>query len=804
MNRSTLFSLLLILQAFALGQKAPLPLDSTGKNLPLDSTANSNSSDTVDYQARHIHYEADKGTFLLREHATLKWKTATLKADTVEYSIDHRVVEASGRPRIREKDMPPIAGERMKFNMESKVGQIYYGSSYRDGQQFNGMDIRRLPDGRLLVARGDFSTCDTLEDQHFYFYSRRMVVNPGQSIVAKPVVLNIADVPVAILPIMANPLNKERRSGLLLPKYGGDQKQGFYLENLGYYWAANPYFDANFRLDLIEGEQGTFDKSVAKSLWQYNKRYVLNGSVDGSLYLDDFSRESKGWDLHFNHQQNLTPDQKTTLNGSGSFVSSPKIRQENGLNRQTILDQEANAQMTLRHQFRDNSVLSLDARQNKNLRPNTSNGSNTSYNLTRTFPGLQYSRSGNPFMDKELAKDPNHEETWYEKIGYNYSGRASRYQREKTDSLGENALDTTWYGYKQDLSANYPGSMFRVVNTNLSIQSSSFWTPERYHTPGDSSTRQFDHDVSSGEFGNWFHKYSATMSAETKIYGIFRPEWGRFTGIRHTLSPRLSFTAAPEIDSTPGLVISPDLPERSGQIKQATLNYGLGQDFDLKYLDHWKNSADSGEIPVYKNLKILTLSSNSGYNFAADSFQFQPLNSTLGLQISESERLSFQLQHSFYNKFEPNIADRKQAQFPVLDRWSFALSRGLNWGGSLYSGSPDSAEASKPWSANLNYTFSFSSDRIAQNVFKHTSNHIASAGFQLYPTPNWQMSYRTNYDFLGGKFAEHSFEFNRTLHCWKLHFGWVPTGPAEGWNFQIYVIDIPDIELHTSSSNIRR
>lgn len=775
--------------------------DSAGKVLPSDTIQEAkNSADTVDYQAKHIHYDADSGLFQLRTLATLKWKTATLKADTVSYSVDARVVEASGKPRLREKETPPIAGERMKFNMETKVGQIYYGSSYRDGQQFNGMDIRRLNDGRLLVARGDFSTCDTLEHQHFYFYSRRMVVKPGQSIVAKPVVLNIADVPVAILPIMANPLNKERRSGLLLPKYGGDQRQGFYLENLGYYWAASDYFDANFRLDLIEGSQGTFDQSVAKSLWQYNKRYTLDGNIEGALYLDDFTRSTQGWDLHFNHQQNLSPDNKTTLNGSGSFVSKPNLRQSQGLNKQTILEQQANAQMTLRHQFKDNSTLNIDARQDKNLRPQS--GSNNSYQLSRTFPSAQYFRSGNPFQSKDL--NPLEEPAWYEKIAYQYSARASRYQREKSDSLGKNALDTTWYGYKHDISLNYPGTLFQFLSTQLSLNNSSYWTPERYLKPGDSSSRAFQNNLSQGELGTWSHLYNAQFGIDTKLYGIFRPEWGRFTGIRHTLSPKLNLVLAPKIDSMPGLVISPDIQQRSGQNKQATLNFGLGQDFDLKYIKSYVSKGDSGEKAEYKNLKILNIQSSSGYNFAADSLQFSPISSTVGIQITDNERLSFNVGHSFYDKFASTSAQRLQTRFPILENWSFGISRSLGWNGKFYNGHIDTTHEQQPWSAQLSYSFSFNSNRIARNIFQHSTSHLANASLEIQPTRFWELSYRTSYDFQNGRFAEHSFEFNRKLHCWKLHFGWIPTGPTEGWNFQVYVIDIPDIEVHTSSQNIKR
>ena len=71
-----------------------------------------------------------------------------------------------------------------------------------------------------------------------------MVVKPKETITARPVVLNIADVPVAVLPMIVAPLKSGRKSGLLTPKFGGDQVQGYYMSNLGFYYAPNDYWDA--------------------------------------------------------------------------------------------------------------------------------------------------------------------------------------------------------------------------------------------------------------------------------------------------------------------------------------------------------------------------------------------------------------------------------------------------------------------------------------------------------------------------------------------------------------------------------
>ena len=66
-------------------------------------------------------------------------------------------------------------------------------------------------------------------------------------------------------------------------------------------------------------------------------------------------------------------------------------------------------------------------------------------------------------------------------------------------------------------------------------------------------------------------------------------------------------------------------------------------------------------------------------------------------------------------------------------------------------------------------------------MFKETISHSTSLTASLHPTPNWEMTYSTQYDYTDGKFATHEFTFNRTLHCWQLDFTWTrPVLPPGG------------------------
>ena len=158
--------------------------------------------------------------------------------------------------------------------------------------------------------------------------------------------------------------------------------------------------------------------------------------------------------------------------------------------------------------------------------------------------------------------------------------------------------------------------------------------------------------------------------------------------------------------------------------------------------------------------------------------------------------------HSLYNKFLPNSKERLIVRDPLLMSWNFSLSRRFNWNGDIHSG--DSGQVWTPWSASTNFTASFRSNRVNLDAFKNTFQYSSNANLNLEPIPGWKLNYATTYDFKGGKFAEHRLRFDNNLGCWKMQFAWTPSGPAQGWNFQVFMTDLPDIEFKTSDNKLIR
>jgi len=779
-----------------------------GEREQADTTQNENtgwlvengSNDTLEYNAVDLEYSVLSKTFNLNDKAQLRYRTATLNGDTIIYSQKDRIIEVIGNPIFRETSQPTLASYRMKYNLSTKVGEIIYGTSYMDNQQFNGTLIKAvttqsadtLKEQRFLIERGDFSTCSNPEHQHYAFYSRRMVVKPKESVTARPVVLNMGEVPVAILPLMVSPMKGGRRSGLLTPKFGGDQSQGFFMNNVGYYLAPNDYMDAQLYGNIVEGSTADFTKSNLNSEIRYNERYTLDGFVNATGYFNN-GTFWQDYDIRFRHSQNITPDRSKTLNGEGSFVSRRNLRQQNGIDEKTILDQQANAEMTYYQKIGDNKNVTVKTRQEYNLSTGL---------VRRQFPDIQF-RAFGPLFESDMSGE-NIDPPFWEKINYSSSNRFNNHTIKAYDSL--KAGDTTAYytGASGDLRFNYTGTLFNVLNVMPSLNFIGDWTAREYISPGDSLNRnsRFAFEPSKNEYGQYYIKGSGSLELATKLYGFWIPEWGRFVGVRHTLSPTVGYTYAPELDTNKAFFAHPLLGQSAFQNKQQTVNFRLGNDFDMKYLlvsaDTASENTDKDDIS--KNLRILTSNHSTSYNFAADSFQWSPINSTFGLQVLENYIFSVNTIHNVYHLFED---DPKKVRFPQLTDWRYGLSYRFEWAGDFNAGLPSRKSKYKynPWSAGVDYSFSFSSTRVGKNTFRDDYRHFAMLSASINPTRKWNLQYSSQYSFEEGQFTTHTLQFFRDLHCWKMDFTWRPAGAAPGWSFSIYVTDLPDIRLSASNTN---
>ena len=189
----------------------------------------------------------------LYNNAEMYYQDIELKAGIIIIDYEKNLAYARGivdtagvytqRPIFKQADQESVQ-DSLIYNFKNEKAIIYNTTTEQTGVTIKGELTKRENDSTLYVYNAKFTTSQ--KDKPDYYIGTRIIkVVPGKKVVGGLSQLYLADVPTpAILPFFYAPLTKETSaSGIKLPSWGENSDQGFFLQNLGYYFAINDYVD---------------------------------------------------------------------------------------------------------------------------------------------------------------------------------------------------------------------------------------------------------------------------------------------------------------------------------------------------------------------------------------------------------------------------------------------------------------------------------------------------------------------------------------------------------------------------------
>ncbi len=782
----------------------------------IDTLVTYNASDSVVYSiSSKIMYLYGKGDIRYRElglkaeQIDINWTTSILNAQGVPDTADTAGKGYRGPPELNDGG-EVYKGSKIFYNFKTKKGKITLGESVIEKGFYYGKDIKKIAVDELFVEDGRFTTCD-LEHPHYYFASPTMKVTVRDNVVARPVYLYVADVPVFALPFGIFPNERGRRSGIIAPAYG-ESGRGRYLTHLGYYWAVSDYMDLALRSDLYS--RGSL---VLYADFRYALRYLLNGTLSGS-YANTVSGEpgdpsynsNKLFNLHLTHNQEFNPTTRLVVDFT---LTSNTYYQQTSNNLNDLLAQNVVSNATLYKSWegtpnsmtfnihRDQIIGGVAAGGVSEVLPSIS------FNRSQSFPF----RSGTKTAGSASLK-------WFELIGYTYSGQ---FLSTRNKSLQP---DSTFHtdrglGVMHQLTLNAaPKAGYFTVSPFFD------YTEKWYGRRTRKDLNQTDGSIiSSEERGLYAVRYfDLGISASTKMYGIVQPGIFGIKGIRHQFIPSLTYTYQPDFsrprwgyyasyrdtagNEVPyGLYDSEVFGGAPGEERQA-LSLRLGNVFEMK-------TASRDSAGQENKFTLLNLDVGTSYNFARDSLKFDPVSvgyrTAIGRYLNIGGSSTFNLYKFEPYPNQPAIGRRvnkfllSEGQLAQMTGFSISVSTSLSGEKKETKSGPVLSEAdslrragqgrfvnlfeeaapdfSIPWSLQLSWNFSQS--QPDPRVITRTSGIAASLGFNL--TENWKINASTNYDIINKMVAAPQITVYRDLHCWEMNFSWVPTGQYR--NFQLEI-----------------
>jgi lipopolysaccharide assembly outer membrane protein LptD (OstA) len=735
--------------------------------------------DTVNYEAATIVFAPDANRIDLETSSQMHYGQIQLDAGRISYWTDSRDLvarpdipdsagaEATGRPVLADAEQV-VVGDTLTYNIDTRRGRIRGSSTEFEGGYYKGADLRKNTEDIFFVDEGIYTTCDR-EHPHFRFQSRDMEVIRNDKVIARPVVLYIEDLPVAILPYYVFPIKPGRHSGFLPIRFGNFERGSRFISNVGYYWAASDYWDIEGALDFNE-ETGI----LLRSTFNYSKRYTYSGSLSGSYAretrLSSSGRtRSKRWSFQGNHSQTLSETAK--ISGNANFISDKSYYEDYVFNPDDRRQRTLRSQVNFSKRFAERVSLTVAVDATENL--DTEDRTLQLPTARLSFPTWRL-----------LAPDSGKDERWYHKAYLSLSTTMRNYStRTQRDSVTvdkrhySTALHTGSLSFPQRLLGNI------TFSPGISFQEAWYYV---FDTP-----LARDQGVPVNDPGRRLSG-SFSVGTNTNLYGFLRPHLFGLSAIRHTLTPSVGYSFTPPVKQNDELRAFTGVGGGSSRRTQ-TMSFSLSHVFDAKI----------GEGENERKVSLFNARLSSSYNFEAEEHKWSNISGSARTNLASRLDLSMSATWDPYTEagdlswWNPRLRNFDVTAGMNLKGTGSPLSAVTELGGEQQG---DSLFTSEEIPFNIGLSYRYSESRYSGSI---TKSHWISTRVDFEPTTNWALSMNNRYDFSTDRVTDQTFEVTRDLHCWRAKFVWRPGGSGQGYYFYIGVKDIPDIKLERSESGFR-
>jgi hypothetical protein len=794
--------------------------DTLSKTIPRKKTfedrVNYSSKDsiTIDLSLKKVFlYNESKikyqGIELESGEMSINFKTKSLSAQGIMDSNNNMVQY----PIFKEKGTE-YRSTNIDYNFDTKKGYIK-GVFTKEGEGYlHGEKVKKVDDKTMYISHGKFTTCD-LDHPHFSINFSKAKAITQDKIITGPAWFSIMDIPLPLgIPFGYFPFTSTKQSGLLIPTYGYAQNRGYYLRNLGWYFAINDYVDL-----IAQGDIYTNLSWAVNLRSNYVKRYKYRGNLElrfeenktGIKNTPSFS-SSTDFKLRWTHQQDAKSNPNSNFSANVNLVSR-------SFNQYAV---------NVSDYFNNTTTSSIAYSRKLGKKFNLTANLGESYNINTgsinlDLPSITLSSSQfYPFRKKQSKG----KQSWYENISFTY--RTSLVNNINTiDSLlfTQEVFRNMRNGMSHSIPIQSSVKILKHFNWTNSINYNERWYLNSTIKQYNPITDLVDKDTVFGFISN--RDVSFNTSLNTRLYGMFAFKKGYIKALRHVINPSLSMNFTPDF-SDPSLGFYNFYLDKLGNKvfysktedgmfgspprgKSGIVSFNLGNNLEMKVGSKKDSIKNERKIVLLESFNIST-----GYDLAKDSVNWQPLRITARTTLFQRLVINYsasytpyvinqsgQLTNEFlYNK-EKILFKNQNSQWDLNLNWQLN-SKKSNTQTSTDNISPTEQTYSPfanpnevfgynvdftiPWSLNLGLNFSrLSSYIVALANYQTNLSSVLSAKGDINLTNKWKIGFTSGYDFINKDFTYTSIDFYRDLHCWEMRMNWIPFGPRAGWNFTIAV-----------------
>ncbi|MFV0531388.1 MAG: putative LPS assembly protein LptD [Flavobacteriales bacterium] len=781
----------------------------------------------------------EKKSYLI-DDAVVKYTDIELTADYIEIDWNTEIISAQCKrdslgkcknKTIFKQGNQSMQYETFQYNIKTGVG-VATNVRIEDGIPDGIMvaeKVKKINDS-VLYSAGIFYTPDPeftggkTDEPDFYIVANKAKFKKEKIVVTSPAQAYIHGVPTPlILPWGIFPIGGEKsRAGIIVPSFGENSNQGFYLENMGFYIPFGDYIDLKTTLDVYT--KGSWGVHL---LSNYKKRYKFNGGFgfdyevrkQGTKGLSSYS-EQQLIRLNWRHAQDAKSNPNLRLSANVNYASTnyfnTTLNSGNYISGNNLTN-TISSSVSLSKTFDNLPItVSLSATHSQNSQTNQVNMTLPRFNL---IVDRQY-----PFAPKVGSK-----KGLLQNIGIDYSFDFENKVQVMDDNLFKKEMwDSLQNGFQHQISANTGVTLAKYFNFNLSGTYKDVWYLETINRAYNPKTNSVEDTTVNGF--KTYRTFNFSSSLSTNLYKTLhfdkknKDAW--LKAVRHVMTPSISYSFTPDF-STPSWGYYETYRDGSGNLNiyspfedgiygapgrglSSSVGLSLRHNLEAKIRDNKNDSLDYKKIKLFDYVNMST-----SYNMAADSLQWSDLTVS-GSTKFFNDRISVNFNATWdpYD-FAPNYADDGSiSSYKTIDKLgprlvNWGVSTGYTFNNDTFKRNSDKKNSKNkessdnpyrgavrydvyeydkdgyarfkiPWSLGLNF-----SHRTTRQFLE--SSHATSVNINgsIEPAPYWKIGYNTSYDFTSGKFAALRLNLTRDLRSFNMTFGWVPTGTYQTWNLFI-------------------
>lgn len=788
----------------------------------------------------YMSNDFENQTAVLYNEAELYYKDIELKAGKIIIDYKNSLAYATGiydtagvyiqRPEFKQGNQQSVQ-DSLIYNFTNEKALIYNSKTDQQGITITGNLTKRENDSTFYINKAKFTTSQK-EKPDYYISTSNIKVVPNSKVVGGFSNLVIADVPTPlILPFFYAPITHGRASGFLIPTWGENQNQGFFLQNGGYYFAINDYVDLAVLADIYtNGSWGIRTES------SYSLRYRFTGNfsfryenlVNSERGFPDYSKASNFF-VRWSHSQSTQANPSSRFSASVNFGSSSFFK--NSLNESSSPFYITNTFSSSISYFKkfDNTPFNLNASlthtQNTNTERIDMNLPSLNFNMDRIYP----------FAPKfGIKKNP------IQNLGVTYTMSAQNRVSTTDEDFGTSKMwKNAQTGIKHDVSMGTNMKLMKYITVSPNASYRDIWYFKTIEKNWDDDINEVVTDTIDGF--DTFREYGANVSASTTFYGTFNFKKGRLNAIRHTVRPSMSYNYRPDFsnyyDEYQASIDPNDIREytrfQNGMYGSPSrgLNNSIGFSVNNTLEAKVADKEGTDEEDSFKKVKLLNnLNFSTNYNMAADSLKWSPVRMTAGTVLLHN-KLNVNL-NATMDPYAINANGRKINTFNINNGGSlFRLTgAGLSANYSISSkeigknkesskgksstqnnqpnngpddffgksltdnrqqlnGSKDEDKTKvaklyntvMPWDIRFRYALTYINGRGENKI---SANSVQISG-NLEFSPKWRVGVSSGYDFENNGITYTQLRFERDLDSWRFSFNWVPFGDRATYYFFI-------------------